>query len=93
MVRLVPAEVPRAGGTARVCHRLGQCFGDDLCKVTHFVDVQLEEQPREGTALPLMCQASLLPARGRNVNRPIALGKASATQSGRTSLAIATLRR
>ena len=39
-MRLVPAEVPRAGGTAGVCHWFGQCYGDDFCKATHFVDVQ-----------------------------------------------------
>ena len=79
---------PRPGGTAGVCHWLGQCFGGDLCEVTRFVNTPFEKQRRKGNASLSMCPASLLPARGRNVNRPIAVAKpvARATATPRSPL-------
>jgi hypothetical protein len=44
------ADLRRPGGTFDACHRLGQCSGDNPCKLTRSIDVQLEKQPRKGNS-------------------------------------------
>ena len=68
----------RQGGTVEACHWLGQCFGDNFCKVTRFVDIQLERQPHKGTASPFDVSSLFLPTRAKNVNTHAALAKAVA---------------